>query len=264
MATKPMRPKVGLEWIKVGDMTPNHTYQRDRQPVTIKKLTDGWDDARIGACIVNKITDATGKVTEIRLDDGGHRWEVALAMFGEKYELPCVVNENLDALQESGVFLGVNRDRKAVAKWDEYHVAVDGGHEPYVSIETMLNKYQLGAAQKASANRIGAVQALVRSEANFGIKALETAIVALEGAYGRSKATWDADMIQALARLAGKKKGGLDLQRLINTVAKQPVHVWRNKALNGPGGSESRSIKIAKIIATAYNTRLPAAQKVAA
>ena len=135
------------------------------------------------------------------------RWEAALNKSGEDYELPCAVNEDFSGVLEAVVFLGVNRDRAAVGNWDEYAVGLRGGHEPYVGIEAVLKQRGLGAAQKASPNRIGAVRALLWVSKSWGTAMLGTTVDVLEVAFTRQASTWDADMIQAAARLLGTQPG---------------------------------------------------------
>jgi hypothetical protein len=232
-------------------MEPSPAYQREQRKQTkVDRLVDTWLDHRVGALIVNKVN---GKVW---IDDGGHRWDAARTRFGPDYELPCIVNENLDGLAESDVFLGVNRDRTSVGKWDEYRVGLKGGHEPYVSIDRALDEHGLKVAQKASAHRIGAVQALLRVEKTWGIAVLSQAIKILLKAFTAQPTTWDADVIQAVARLIGFNASVVDLDRLAEVLGRFSVAQWRTKSMSKPGGSESRSILIAKEIADVYNRRL--------
>lgn len=245
------RPRVTLEFIRVADMTPNHAYQRERKPTEVQRLIREWVDHRVGALIVNR--RSTG---EVLIDDGGHRWDAARQRFGDDYELPCVVNDDLSGSDESDVFLGVNRDRANVGKWDEYRVGLEGGHQPYVRIEAVLRARGLGAASTARANRIGGIQSLLRVEAAFGLDVLGQTLDVLAEAFTHEATTWDADMIQAVARLLGLNDG-VDIDRLCRSLRKFTVPQWRLRAHHGLGGGPlRRSIRIALVVAEEYNRRL--------
>lgn len=253
----PARPDVKLEWLPVRALTPDHQYQRDRQERTLKKLRDNWDDSRLGAIIVNRDGE------DIRITDGGHRWEVAKELFGMHYELPCVVSENLTHEQESAAFLGINRDRKAVSGWDQFRVAVAGGIEPYASIQAMLAQYGLAVGRRADENTIGAVATVLTSERKFGLGSLELAVLVLDSAYGRAKETWDSDMIMAVARtihqLVVVDGVELDQGRLADVVSQQTPRQWYSQATmkldNARGGTEKRSALIADQIIRGYRKK---------
>jgi len=245
------RPRVTLEFIRVADMTPNHAYQRERKAGKVQTLVQDWVDHRVGALIVNRRSSG-----EILIDDGGHRWDAARQRFGDDYELPCVVNENLDGHQESDVFLGVNRDRTNVGKWEEYRVGLEGGHRPYVDIEGVLRSRGLGAAKTARTHRIGAIQSLLRIDAAYGLVVLGQTLDVLAEAFTRDATTWDADMLQGVARLFGLNEH-VDHERLCRTLRRFTVPQWRIRALSGQrSGPLRRATTIAQAIADDYNKRL--------
>lgn len=258
----PRRPDVELAFVPAGEMTPDHDYQRDRKAPRVQRLVEGWDDRKVGALLVVRHDDGDRRYYLIL--DGGHRWDAARTLYGEDYELPVVIVGDSAATGDAEVFLGVNRDRSAVAKWDEFRVALNGGLSPYVDIEHGLQAKvrdgnALGVAQKASPNRIGCVQALLRIHDSYGLEVLLRAVDVLDDLWGRHPETWDADMLQAVARFLARNSD-LDLDRLEQVLAKKSISQWKATALNRTdkvtsGGSESRAIRLSNVITDAYNTR---------
>lgn len=268
-AFQPRRPDVELAFVPVEKMTPDHEYQRDRKPARVQQIVEEWDDRKIGALLVVPHTDDEGRLV-YRVLDGGHRWEAARTKYGVDYELPVVIvaqsaDDGDSAADVAGVFLGVNRDRSAVAKWDEFRVALNGGLSPYVDIAQGLQAkirdgHALGVAQKASPNRIGCVQALLRIHQHHGLEVLMRAVDVLDRLWGRHPETWDADMLQAVARVLGRNTD-LEVDHLEKVLAKKSISQWKAAAINRTttkitsGGSESRANRLADVIMDAYNAR---------
>lgn len=265
-ARNPRRPNVKIGWVRIGDMTPDHAYQRDRKAAKVTALADAWDDRKVGAIMVNELADGT-----ILINDGGHRWEAARRRFGEDYQLPAVINLDLDGPSSAEVFDGVNTHRTAVSRWDSFRIALNGGREPAVSIEATLQKRKMGVSQTAGPNRIGAVGALLRIESAYGVETLGLTVDVLEAAFGREASTWDADALQAVAHLIGMNRSPhhnvIVLNRLVTTLQVRSLAQWRVRSAamaTTSGGSVSRSMAMARTIAHAYNAGLRAPKRLIA
>jgi hypothetical protein len=96
---------------------------------------------------------------------------------------------------------------------------------------------------------------LLRVNDSWGADVLDVTLATLIKAFTRHPATWDADMIQAVARLLGLNDG-LDVDRIITVLGQHSVAQWRVRSMNKPAGSVSRAILLASEIATEYNRRL--------
>jgi hypothetical protein len=149
---------------------------------------------------------------------------------------------------------------------------MDKGLAPYADIEAELNKRGLGAAQKATPNRIGAVTALARIYNGYGLERLGVTTDVLTAAFTRTSETWNGDMLQAVAKLISEKEvragriiksnaAVVDIKRLVKVLGAHSIAQWATLSLTGSGGSESRSNAIARTIAGNYNHRQPDTKK---
>ncbi|MET8004192.1 DUF6551 family protein [Nonomuraea glycinis] len=232
---------------------PSLDAQRIFQPTWANKLARIWDSALLLAATVSKRADG-----KYYLIDGQHSTEVAKEKEGPDFRRDCMVYEGLDAEMEAKLFLAANRDRKPVKPFDNFRVAITAKDPLATQVQQEVQSCGLEVASGTSANRVGAVQALMAIGAKregLVVKVLQTA----EKAWGREATSWDNMMLRALGMVIHQNWDKLDYGRLVKTLEKQSVGRWKANAIGattGGGGSSSRSTPLAANIITVYNGRL--------
>ncbi|MFJ8573583.1 DUF6551 family protein [[Kitasatospora] papulosa] len=247
--------KKSYQALPVGQLhvDPNLDAQRIFMATWANKLARIWDPEVLLVATVSKREDG-----KYYLIDGQHSTAVAVEKEGPEFLRDCMVYENLDAEMEAKLFLSANRDRKPVKPYDNFRVAITASDPLATRVQDEVKSCGLEVAAGTSPNRVGAVQALMAIGAKReGLvpKVLQTA----EQAWGRDATSWDNIMLRALGVVIHQNWDRIDYGRLVKTLMKAPVGIWKSKALHAlpsGGGSSSRSTPLAGHIVTAYNGRL--------
>ncbi|MGV9617960.1 DUF6551 family protein [Streptomyces tendae] len=247
--------KKSYKAIPVGELRvdPKLDAQRIFQPTWANKLAKIWDPDVLLAATVSLRADG-----KHYLIDGQHSTKVALDLEGPKFLRDCMVFENLDSEMEAKLFLSANRDRKPVKPFDNFRVAITAKDPLATRVQREVQACGLEVSSGTSANRVGAVQALMA----IGAKRddLVTRVLQTAGqAWGHDATSWDNIMLRGLGVVLHQNWDKVDDARLIKTLQKMPVGLWKTKALHAlpsGGGSSSRSTPLAGHIVTLYNGRL--------
>ncbi|WP_436535505.1 DUF6551 family protein [Actinoplanes sp. HUAS TT8] len=231
---------------------PSLDSQRLFQKSWAAKLNRIWDPELLLVAIVSRRPDG------YYLIDGQHSTRVAREREGAGFLRDCMVYEGLTRRQESRLFLAANRDRKAVRPYDTFRVELAAGEPLALQLQAEVHACGLEIAGSPSTNRVAAVQKLkdiAKLRPVLVTRTLQTA----EQAWGRHTTSWDNMMIQAIAVDLHLNWERISLDRLVRTLASQPVSLWKANAIQastGGGGSKSRSTPLARNIGVAYNRRL--------
>ncbi|MFE2128630.1 DUF6551 family protein [Streptomyces amritsarensis] len=255
--------------------------QRKKDAVWTARLTKMWDRFALLPAIVSLRDDG-----RYYLLDGQHSTEVAVNKEGPDFRRDCMVYEGLTPEQEAKLFLAANRDRKAVKPFDIFRVSITAGDPRNTRILKEVESCGLGLSGSTSANRIGAVQALIAIAAmdeRHAERDKETGTLVhplslpegrsplipqvlrvVEDAWGRNPSTWEGMMLRALGMVLDRNPHA-KLDRLSNKLSghgerrRLTVADWKESSISntvGGGGSSSRSTPLAKTIVAAYNDGL--------
>ncbi|MFI8514935.1 DUF6551 family protein [Streptomyces sp. NPDC085460] len=247
--------KKSYKAIPVGQLRvdPKLDAQRIFQPTWANKLAKIWDPGVLLAATVSQRPDGN-----YYLIDGQHSTKVALDLEGPDFLRDCMVYENLDSEMEAKLFLSANRDRKPVKPFDNFRVAITAKDPLATRVQEEVQACGLEVSSGTSVNRVGAVQALMAIGAKregLVTRVLRTA----EQAWGRDATSWDNIMLRGLGVVIQQNWDRIDDARLVRTLRKMPVGLWKTKALHAlpsGGGSSSRATPLAGHIVTLYNGRL--------
>lgn len=240
--------------IPAKQLSVDPTMQRELKQVLLNKIGD-YNPDLAGAMIVSHRRDGS----RILLD-GQHRWERAMAADPD-IPLDCIVHTGLTHEEEAIIFLKTNVTRMSVSKYDIYRISIEAGDEIALSVQRQLAARDLEMAKSASTNRVGAVTAcnavvvMDAEEADL----LEIVLTIMEEAWGRTKDTWDGNLIRGIAETINRNLDEIDLDRLRSVLASRPVEQWKQELFKNVGssmGSESRPFTMAKVIMERYNNRL--------
>jgi hypothetical protein len=244
-----------------------------------------WDPDKVGLLLVAKITDGPC-IGVLHIYDGGTRW-AAQGLRGEDgeslgdpdYLFPCWVRE-MTELEAANAFLAFNTESVRPAAFYQYLVALEG-HQPWaLAVRDALRTHHLEMTDGHSIYGNG-VPGLVRA-----VKACErivlagfrnshatseedrwheaslhlSATLALSRQCYTNDSAHDADLLQALSRLVTENTAILDGTKIIEIVRSEAIGGWRQFITSANqrrsaslGGSASRGITFARILAERYN-----------
>ena len=198
--------------------------------------------------------------------------------------MPCWV-EDMTLAEAAEKFDIFNSESKKPSAYDHFKVGVAYGEPHQTAIKRAFDKLGLVGAETASYGNgrpgevaaLGACKTIVTGgyrerkdlpEQERWEAASDRLVEVLEvmrQAYTTPEAH-DADMIQAVARLRAQNGAMTSATRahLVKTISSCPVSVWRSKAQTvaensggSQGGSVSRAIAIAGLVATEHNKSAP-------
>ncbi len=246
-----------IQVLRVGSLTfEGYEAQRSELPsrARLKEFVP-WKEDSVGVGKVNRV-DMPDGTFQWRVLDGRTRATAAKEQFGPDYLMRFEVFDNLSDKEASEIFI-VSNATKNISPYDMYRNGVIAGTHPYPLIKKVLDEVGLAAAKSASKNRVGAINAMLRIESDYGIETLRTTFAVVIESFGYDKVNWDNGFLQAIALLIYTNPD-IDLKHLVKTLKRVEVDVWlrrgRSRVIGG-GGSSSRSNPIALEIALLYNNQ---------
>jgi len=250
----------GFEELFAADLLVDRDVQRAYNASHASKLEAGWDNRFVGTLIISRRVNG-----ELYIIDGQHRQVVALRKDPAAI-MDCEVYEGLSVEEEALMFLHFNRNRKPPSAYDHYKIGLVARLpiEVRMSAETM----QLGLEISPSkGNRQIAAVASCRRIVGWDVKEtglLRDTLMYLELAFGAKPETWDAIMLQAVARFIHHFRARVDYDRLVEKLRTKHPDEWQALAMmgvKGGGGSLNRAVALERLIKFEYNKRLSPAKK---
>ena len=222
-----MNPGPYVLALRAVELFSDPAYQRDVEERRVAKMADEFDARLLGVLEVSKREGGRFAIL-----DGQHRHAVALRVVGELAMLVCQVYEGLSAQEEARLFHELNARRKALTFWDRWKSRRGAGDERVLAIERVLAEHGLQVHPAAQDGNIAATTALEYILDELGdLYLLESVVVVLKSAFGRSREAFESKILQAVAFvLAAYGPGELDRDRLVNQLAELPVRQLRVRA----------------------------------
>jgi len=246
------------------DLTVDPDLQRFFDMRQVSKLETSWDIMKAGVLIVSEREDGT-KV----LLDGMHRHSAGVR-YDPAIVFDCLVWTGLTRKQEAEMFMALNKERLAVRQYDLFKIGLIAELPWAITMNEQALHRRLKFGISPSTNTIAAVAACHRivdkdkrklEPGEMGL--LEETLMVVEMAWGRDYSTWDNMMLQAVAALIARNRLKLDDDRLAVTLRSRSVDWWKGQAMpDHGGGSVSRSTKLARLIASKYNSRLSVSKRI--
>ncbi|WP_371787431.1 DUF6551 family protein [Streptomyces albidoflavus] len=156
--------------------------------------------------------------------DGFHRWHVC-----KLRDIPTMVAEvhyGLNQQEEAILFLIKNRESSKPSPLDEYKIGLTAGLPLFVDTESALLRRNLSMGS-TGVNQVGAVAGVLRITDLYGPETLERTLAVAEGAWGRTKETWDGMLLGGLGMFLGKHGDDVNDKNLAERVGKKPAFRWR-------------------------------------
>jgi hypothetical protein len=268
--------------------------QRRESDSRLQHLRDAWDDALVGVLTVHRLIDHPTMPGIKHPGDGGSR---LLAKTDEDleghadpdYEFLCSV-EDVTIRESARRFLGLNKDRKAVAKLDEYGVALTAQEPWAVAVRNGLAPLNLTIARfphygNGQGGKVAAVagceEAVKRAQALFGdwiaaAEHLTSLLTITRRAFvpvtvtdrDESSYAHDGDLIRAMSRIMLREKNPEKLarednrSRMAEKLGSRTPAWWKSKSTEmstnraATPGSGGRPQYLAALIVYEFNKGL--------
>ncbi len=234
---KPCQPGTFL-MVRKADLNIDGTYQREKISETkVQEIATAWDWKLYGVLSVILRADGT-----LWVYDGGHRCRAAF-MRDDIDELPCMVFEVVERIDEARAFLGANLIKSNVSAYHRHRASVITGEPVALAAQAILDKYgyvNASAASKTGFAAIGTLLSVVKEDATTAERVFE-ACVAVAGTH---QDPISGEVIDGLFRCQRKLGGKADiltsghLEKLKKeTLAGIEAAIRREKHIVGRGGA---------------------------
>ena len=122
-----------LEYVPIGDLSVDHTYQRDLSPGK-KRLRMAAQFSRVacGCLVVGRRSDGS-----LVILDGQHRHAAALSR-GDIASLPCIIFDLASTTDEAGAFLISNKERQPLKTFETFKAMLETGDPSALKLSAMF------------------------------------------------------------------------------------------------------------------------------
>jgi hypothetical protein len=250
----------GFEELFAADLKVDVDVQRALDPKWADHLEATWDPKKVGIIMVSRRENG-----ECYIINGHHRQVVSLRKDPAAI-LDCEVFEGLSIEEEADLFLDYNTHQKPINVYDKYRIALKAGRRVEQRMAEEVTARALELSPHKGNRSIAAIAAcrriVVMDSAETGL--LSDTLMYAEMAFGAHPMTWDANLLQAIARMVHNNRVKLDYHRFVEKLKVRHPDEWQALGMlgvKGGGGSESRSVAMARLMKVEYNKRLSAAHK---
>lgn len=250
----------GFEELFAADLKVDVDVQRALDPKWADQLEATWDPKKVGIIMVSRRD--TGACYII---NGHHRTVVSLRKDPSAI-MDCEVFEGLSIEEEADLFLDYNTHQKPINVYDKYRIALKAGRRIELRMAEAVTARGLELGPYKGNRTIAAIAACRRIVVmdTTETELLRDALMYAEQAFGAHPMTWDANILQAIARLIHNNRGRIDYGRLVDRLKTKHPDEWQALGMlgvKGGGGSESRSVAMARLMKFEYNKRLSPSHK---
>lgn len=225
------RVEHGVE-IPVADLKTDEKAQRTLNERRAMSIANNLVPEALGTIVVSQRDNGDRYIV-----DGMHRWHVC-----KLRGIPTLVAEvhhGLDQQEEAILFLIKNRESSKPMPLDEYKIGLTAGLPLFVDTDSALRRRNLSMGSTGT-NVVGAVAGVLRITDLYGPETLERTLAVAEGAWGRTKETWDGMLLGGIGMFLGRHGDEVDDKVLAERLGKKdPAFRWRANvtAVASAGGS---------------------------
>lgn len=256
-----------LSWVPVGDLQIDPRYQRSLNQQKLDALEKGFDIRKFGTLDAALRGDGSLWVT-----NGGHRRTIALKKYGPEYLVPVLALLDTTLEDEAATFVGIN-DQRHLSKPQLHKAQVIAGDPISKRLQAILDARVLSAGDRIGPNTVKGVETLRVILGAYSDDVLGEALDIVDATFGRFPDSWNAYIIEGIARLIGTFGSHLDRDRLTDKLKRHGYDpdlgrpsartlYGRVPTESGYGnGSRQRGPRVARWLATEYDKGLSEAKR---
>jgi hypothetical protein len=207
-----------IKWLPVGNLEVKWSEaQRGLKLKAAQKIADEFDPDVFGVITVTP----SGSGNRYHIADGQTRVTAVRILYGEKETVPCLIAHGSGKRRAAELFLKTNTNRAKPEAIDLFRVNVTAAHEPYVSIDRLLNSLGFRIRAQSSEGSIRAVNTLLHIVRRGNLALLRDSILALREVWGKQPAAYEGSLLHGTALLLGTYGDAVQFSRLAGTVGKR-------------------------------------------
>ena len=266
-----------IQWIPLSDigvLEGDNRYERSVTERRAKRIADGFDPELFGTIIVaprdgailDKLIEpivpgtSPGSVKYL-LIDGGHRCTAMVLLGWTDQTVPAVVLMNADVARQAHLFIGHNKERKAIHPITMYRAAVVAGHEAETAVDSIVTSLGLRVVNGRAVNAVQACGAMVRIRQFTGDENLRRTLLILRNAWHGEVGSLDGFLIETVAWLTNRYGARIEDKRLTEVLAREnPTRLVSESRLAAKqvraSNKEGRAVThLAEVMLHLYNAR---------
>lgn len=221
-----------LEWVAVGSLEVDPTYQRETDGPQSAKIIAGmvkaWQWTLCQPLVVSRRPDGRQMIL-----DGQHRHAGAVAR-GDIPHLPCVIVTGCDVQNEAKTFVALNTERQKLAQSDIFNGMLAAG-DPEAKImadilaETGWKQIRMKNLKMAAPGSLLCAPMLVKYMKWKGPAPIRNALTALREAYPEKQVSNSATLLKALIEVySGNDLTGGDPDLFIEALGMVEPNDWED------------------------------------
>lgn len=226
----PDRPMPYIAALRAGDLTVDHSYQRDLDRARVRKMAEEWDPTMLGVLdVADRGPNASPRYALI---NGQHRHATALQADprGEDTPLVCNVHRGLTVADEATLFHQIDATTRRLTSWDHWRARRAAGNQVVAEIEAAAAMRGLRVAPGQQNGNIGASGALEALHQLGGTQLIDVTLGVLTAAFGAEWAGYQAALITGVGLLLHYYPQ-LDLERVSGALTKSTPQQLRAQAV---------------------------------
>lgn len=209
----PEGTKVSQEWVMVGDLTVDPTYQRAIYEPKVKRMMRDFDPDLIGVLLCSRRDDGSTVVL-----DGQQRRETVARLWGQNQRVPCLIYHGLSVAQEAEVFVGFNETQTKPRAVDRFRAKVVAGDAACLDIQLIVQRHGLRITTGSQGRTAQCIVTLQQVYARGGPQVLDEAIGLVVAAGHTDDEPLSGELTSGVALLLARYGAVLDRPRLLRTL----------------------------------------------
>jgi len=216
--------------LRAGDLTVDHSYQRDLDKARVRQMAEVWDPTMLGVLdVADRGPDASPRYAII---NGQHRHATAILADprGEDVPLVCNVHRGLTVADEALLFHQLDATTRRLTGWDRWHARRGAQDAAVEQIEAVVAEFDMKCKPGNVDGYIGSVGALEHLWSIGGPGLVRGTLSALVASYGKGWAAYQSPIVSGVGLLL-HYYADLDLARLDAALTKSTPQQLRAQAV---------------------------------
>ena len=227
-------PNVRYELIPIKELVCDQKYQRELSKKQVRKTAENFDPYQITPV---KVSRRDGKNYVI---NGQHTMETIAKVSGSR-DTPvwCMIYDELDYMQEAGVFADQMRYVRALTPYDIFVAKIEAGDPDSLMIKAVAESYYLKIGNEVKPGTVCAVKTLEDIYDRLGVDTLSRTLRVCVSTWEGDPKSLSANMLKGLALLMGayddRIKDGIFVEKLGEVSIKELTRTAKDRKA-GPAG----------------------------
>ena len=239
-------PQVRFELHRISELISDQAYQRALSQKHVEETAGHFD-----LCQINPIK-VSFRNNKYYVLNGQHTMEaIALASGSRETKVWCMVYDDLEYEREADIFANQMKYTKALRPLEVFKAKLEAGEGEALSIQALVDSYNLTLDEKPRDCTIGAVASLEEIYRKYGYHILDRTLYLIVNAWEGECRSFTANILKAVARLISTYEEELKDETFIDKLGCVSV----NEICRSASERRAGSLGFAETILTYYNRK---------